>query len=258
MRPTDTEAGAYGYIVGSIATSASANTKGSWVQLIASVPVRVDALRFGFAYGASGVANTALLDIGVGSAGNEVAIVSDMLCGYTFGGTDVIPVSIESGERLSMRWQSGVASTAAGSAYMDLLQFTDERVPPSSLVTMGANGATSKGVALSTKNTWYEVEDSTSADFDAVIIAPASDDAAMGASYAMFEVAIGASSSETVIGTGMRYSTGAAETMGLATFGASNLIPFPVPAGSRLSARVIDSSANNTGYNVVLLGVPSS
>lgn len=106
---------------------ATANTKGAWTQLTASTSVEYDALFI--AVGTNGdvtrtATNTSLLDIGVGSAGNEYVIVSDLFLRWssTLDGprstVGVMPVGVGAGKRIVAR--AAGSDTAAGDRTMDV------------------------------------------------------------------------------------------------------------------------------------------
>jgi hypothetical protein len=106
---------------------ATANTKSAWTQLTASTSVSVDALYaiIGFNGDVTRTANaTALMDIGVGSAGNEFSIIENYFMRWTTT-TDgpmlvcgTLPVEIEGGVRVAARLACSDAT--AGDRTIDL------------------------------------------------------------------------------------------------------------------------------------------
>ncbi len=94
----------------------SANTKGSWSQVTASLPH--DA--YGFWLTMAGTATSAtstdgLLDIGIGAGGSEVVLVPDLLAGWIGSPTQgprvlFIPIFIPKGTRVAIRNQGVIAS----------------------------------------------------------------------------------------------------------------------------------------------------
>lgn len=94
---------------------ATPNTKGAWVQLTASTPVSVDAVFLVVGQNADTArtaASTALIDIGVGSAANEFAMIPNLLYRYTTTGDSPfpdfvgpIPCAIPVGSRVVARSQ---------------------------------------------------------------------------------------------------------------------------------------------------------
>jgi len=100
-------------------TSGSNNTKGSWVEFSASTPEEISGLMLltGVAGNTSQRSQSRLHDIGMGSAGNEEVIISDIFATVTtdettFGMTGFKSISIPQGSRLAIRTQSSDASNA--------------------------------------------------------------------------------------------------------------------------------------------------
>jgi len=60
-----------------VAAHASANTKGAWVEFSASTPF--DAAGFYLLWSLPGTASTRLVDVGVGAAGSEVVVLSNLI-----------------------------------------------------------------------------------------------------------------------------------------------------------------------------------
>lgn len=101
-----------------VAAHASANTKSSWVELIASADFEVHAITLHIAGDSNaGAVRKNLYDIGIGGAGSEVVIISDIL--HT-GPDNVVttaaqwmaflPIHIPKGSRISARHQSSTGS----------------------------------------------------------------------------------------------------------------------------------------------------
>lgn len=110
----------------------AANTKTAWVQLTASTAREYHALQVaigGNADIARAVSQHFLFDIGVGGAGSEQVIMSNMYAmapGATFetpvnAGFPCLPVTIPAGSRLSVRGQTQV--TTAGDRAFDVSAF---------------------------------------------------------------------------------------------------------------------------------------
>lgn len=101
-------------------TSVTANVKTAWSELAGFTSYDI----FGFSLSiqniaASAAARTALLDIGIGAAGSEVPILSNILCGG--GGANYqnnrnfkfFPLFIPAGVRVATRFQCSVTGVAA-------------------------------------------------------------------------------------------------------------------------------------------------
>ncbi len=110
-KPTEETGGAVtGSSTGTtITASGTANTKGSWTQLIASTSKRAVAITVSLAWG-MGV--DMLVDVGTGAAGSEVVLLPNLL--HPAAGPRlthfVFMIQIPSGTRVAARCQSPTAS----------------------------------------------------------------------------------------------------------------------------------------------------
>lgn len=105
-----------------VQANASANTKGNFVQIIASTANRYQGLMMVCSGANQQSANGSekfLIDIAVGSSGNEKVIVANLLCSWGVGNGftillpwcfGVFPVDIPAGSRLSVRCQYSQAN----------------------------------------------------------------------------------------------------------------------------------------------------
>lgn len=142
-----------------ITAGATPHVKTAWTQLTASTGSS-DWLGFWFYYdttAVSAVDSSMLLDIGIGTNPNEVAIVNNLALGYASGGfiTNVIwfPLYIPSGTRVVARLQSAIASaaekvTVVGNASGHGLISDNDLY--GYCTTYGANAGTSRGVTATT------------------------------------------------------------------------------------------------------------
>lgn len=113
----------------SIDPGGSANTKGSWVQISASVDLDIAWLCLAVMNQVNGVRTNAtwLVDIGIGGAGSEKVMVPDILLSVHSAGDLVnpcvvmVPVSIPTGSRLVARAQSSI--TDATDRLFDLIAY---------------------------------------------------------------------------------------------------------------------------------------
>lgn len=108
----------------------SANTEGSWVQFSAALPFTARALQFALSGANDPIKSPCYwaLDIGVGSAGNEVEIVKDfnialsnMSYEYRPTVSPVFPVEIAKGQRLSVRCKCTI--TTATDRLLDVILY---------------------------------------------------------------------------------------------------------------------------------------
>lgn len=98
---------------------AGTNTKGAWTQIVAATSQPYEALIFGVQGGSDTtlISGGALLDIGFGGSGAEVALAPDLPLAansseyYSYGVPPIIPCRIPAGTRLAARYQTAGATT---------------------------------------------------------------------------------------------------------------------------------------------------
>lgn len=110
-----------------IDAGATANTKSSWVQLQASTSASIDSIYIMIGQNADTTRTataTALLDLGVGSSGNEFAMIPDIFLRWTttLDGPQInigpIPCAIPKGSRITARMQC--SDNTAGDRTLDI------------------------------------------------------------------------------------------------------------------------------------------
>lgn len=134
-----------------VTSSASANTKGAWVQVSASCPFDTQGVIFSLQSETSLASTAFLVDIGVGAAGSEVVAVPNMFSPppysqYAESFFTYLPVGIPAGTRVSVR-----CANSTGSSAMDVkLQFVaaNGAMPHYSATAYGADTANSRGTAI--------------------------------------------------------------------------------------------------------------
>jgi hypothetical protein len=244
-----------------VTANTSANTKGSWTQVIPSASSNTSFIFISASAIASTATNTAtLLDIGIGASGSETVIIADVALGASgsagAGISNVfgIPFKIASGTRVSARIQSVVAGgkTAGISGFlMDLGGYDTE---PTSVDVIGADTANSKGISFSgASGSWTEAIASTSRNYRAVCCVLSSHNSDIAGITISWDVGIGASGSEVAFGSG-RASTNTGEALSAAT-PYNYLFGRKIPAGSRLAVRH-NIAANPDRYGFTLIGIP--
>lgn len=250
---------------GTATADAVAHTKGAWTELVAATTqdATMITLTLSTATSVTNTNSSTLLDIGIGAAGSEVVLVENLAVGYRASGDRYdIPVLIERGSRIAVRCQSVItAKTVSVAMVLGLLPFG--RRPANNVLTMGADTATSKGVALpglgaaNTKSAWVEIEDSVLRPLDALLIGEQGNaDAAFdgAGAGALLDIGIGAAGSEQVLLANLGYFMSGLEQF--TPHGERNY-PVTVPMGSRLAARWQCSSTSNS-MDLILYGVPRS
>jgi len=196
------------------------------------------------------------------AASSETAIVSNIAMLYTYSASSSphveVPVHIPAGSRVSVRWQSAHPAGVLTSVAFNYMAYGSTGDPaPSSLVTIGANTATTAGVDLgSTSNTFVEVVSSTAADYKGVVMTFTCNDSALGASTITPDMGVGPSF-DTVMASGFYYVLSSSESFTGYGVGGSNWIKQFIPAGSRIGVRWrVNSGVSVDNIQCVLLGLP--
>jgi len=239
-----------------VTANSSAHTKGAYAQAIASTSGDASLLGVLVSSVSTNATNTAtLLDIATGASGSETVIIENIAIGASNGTYFEIPFKIPSGTRLSCRIQSVVTGGKTAVINLFLIDAGDYATAPTSVDTIGADLATSKGISFSgSSGTWVEAIASTSRAYRAVTLIPSahSDDIA-GFFNTPIEVGVGASSSEVAFGdllhAYLATEQSRSETPQYSLFGRN------IPAGSRLAVRH-SLTANPDRYGFCLIGIP--
>lgn len=246
-----------------VSAGASANTKGSYQELIGSTPFDVSGFMMHPRRGSMN--GDSLLDIAIGGAGSEQVILANMLLYYhsiRFGHSIYVPLTIPKGTRIAFRLQSTHASATIG---MVLTLFGGGAIRGSGLQrasTWGANTGDSGGVQVDpggtahTKGSYSEITGSTGHHVDWLLVfrGNQANNADTVGAY-LFDIAIGAGGSEQVIVPDIPFVTGSGTEQP-----APALWSFPcsIPAGSRIAIRaqssVTDATDRLKDYVVVGLG----
>lgn len=220
-------------------TAGAANTKGSWVQLIASLTHDIELLHVHLVGPLTGNARYAL-DIGIGASGSELVVVPDLVAYGTVGWATVIPLRVPGGTRIAARLAS---TTASSTARVSLVACAASLLTPvgyQSWTHYGFASASTGGVlstssaTINTKGAWVELTSSTTDPIEQIYVCIAGDaTASQTASSAAVDIGVGASGSEVALLPDLVCLPQATSLIGAV------LGPFPVsiPAGSRIAAR---------------------
>ena len=241
-----------------VTSSATPHTKGAWSQIIASTGSLTTLLSFVITNVGTSLTDTAtLIDIGVGAAGSETVIVPNIAVGSQSVGIFTIPVNIASGQRISVRSQSVVASKTLSIPTREFTAYNagDDTLTPTTLDTLGTSTATSTGTAMSgSSGTWVEIIASTAQNYSAFAIVPSASDTDIASnSDAIYEIGVGAAGSEFSFGR-ILFTTANTETISMRRNG-PYLFGREVPAGSRLSIRH-NITATPSKYDACIIAVP--
>lgn len=243
---------------GTIADSgATINTKGAWIQLVASTGIACNELML-YLLKISTPANF-LIDIGTGAGGAETVLLSNIHMsqgGAGRGGAMVqIPVNIPSGTRIAVRCQSSVASATA--TIMGIINNNLSYGSPS-WTTYGADTATSRGTQIDpgatshTKGAWVELTASSVAAKRVVLaLGNQANSTESSASY-LFDIGTGAGGAEVVVASNLPAKTTAAEDNRVPHL---HIVPITITAGTRIAVRSQGSITDATDRlaDVVLL-----
>jgi hypothetical protein len=241
--------------------SATPHADGAWTQLYSTISEDIGLLWIGvgqIAVGQSGVDSATAISIGVGAAGSETSVVTNIACGGmndTFG--IPIPIRIPSGSRISYRVRSAVASKFTRIYGPAVYAVPNVFQMPTSVDVLGVTGSTSKGTALSgASGTWTTVAASTSQDYQGFVLVPSINSNDILSIAPRFTLGVGAAGEEVEIG---------ANEIGYANTEAVSTRPFAynfpvfgngrVAAGSRIAVKHT-IAANPDRYAVCVIGIP--
>ena len=228
-----------------VAGDASANVKGSWVELIASTSNDNEWITV--TLGLSSTSYTkigCLVDIGVGAASSESVVISNIAFVTPGDGSLgpyslTLPLTIPSGSRVSARTQCSAGSRDLG---VGVHLGTEAAFGTSSSnITLGADTSASVGTVVdpggsaNTKGAWSQLVASTSADIDYLVVCigtVANPTVGVDASF-LVDIATGAASSESVIIPNISFGTDNLEV------NSQRHIVFlqNIPSGTRVAAR---------------------
>jgi hypothetical protein len=242
----------------SVTSSSSTNTKGAWTELIASTPADCDLVMIWINNFTSGAASQSLLDFGTGSAGAESVKIADVVAGEIvasgtapgFKPDQVYPIAVSAGTRIAARLQSVVSSKTA-LVWVTLMSTGNSS--PSSLDTIGANTAQSRGTNLPTNNVYVELTASTARAYKAIVMVPMSAGNTITAASSTYTLAYGASGSEIEIGT-LKVESNAAEYTAIAADEIAFVRYVSIQSGTRLAVK---QSVGSSTRDVILYGVPA-
>lgn len=238
--------------------SGSANTKGSWAQVVSAT----DRDWYGFwisfsaAVSPSGLNAAQLVDVGIGAAGSETVVVSNILAGGRFPltGTTIslndppmyIPIAIPKGTRVAVRTQSATASRVCRVHMWGESGSSTPRPIYSGCDTYGIDLSTSKGVELAsnasanTFGSWTNVGGTTSRNYQA-ILASSQVPANATVNNRTYVIQLGYGSAAYIQ---MLAGTTTTETWAVAI--PAQYVGQNIPSGTQLQARISCASAANT------------
>lgn len=243
-----------------LVSAGSSFVKGAWLQLTASLTIDATwVMVFLETLNSSGT-NYAV-DIGVGAAASEIAIVSNLFfAGQSSGfGRFMFPLTIPAGTRVVARVAGngapGGGLTCGFTAFSDSYQSAGS---VSGIDTYGFNSATILGTAVdaggsaNTKGAYAQIISSTVADIAGIFVIFDNQNNGSGSSNAstlLIDIAVGGAGSEVVIVPNIVLSVflaGSAAIFG----GFMPYMPVQIPAGSRIAMRC-QSSTNTSPDRII-------
>lgn len=238
--------------------NASANTKGSWTDIVASTAFDAAAVMISVAQASNTLSH--LFDVAVGASGSEVIIAGDVLHGghSRMGSHVMLPIPIPSGTRIAGRVQ---ASTGSAQLQMRATLIRGGLLlPPTGgqIVTMGSLTASSFGTAVdagavaNTYGSWAQLTASTPADITAICVRIGNQSNASPSDSALafyLDIGVGAAASEIPVIVGLPFASSSNGSYGS---GCEFWFPISIPASTRVAARV---KSNITDATDRVLGV---
>lgn len=244
---------------GGVTVNCGNASKGSWTQLIASAASDIEALQI-YTLGPQNTVFTSLLDLGIGAAGSEVPIISNLFVPSNTGfgaliSTPILPFSIPAGTRISARGQA----SGAGEGIVTSLRVADGGWGQGGFAGVDGIGAdtintrgtlVTSGTAL-TKGSWTQIVASAARDYAGFFLTPGPQSGSDGVTASQpvnIDIGIGAAGSEVILVPDIMGTSFAAAT--------TQIIPAlmfwtPIPAGSRIALRWENASANITKSFVI-------
>ena len=240
----EVSAGTTGTLINS--ASGSANTKGSWTELSASLPFNANGFWLDMPDLSAAAFRSFLLDIGIGAAASEVVVVPNILLNPKatpwVTGPLWFPIRLPVGARLAARIQCDSA-TQSGARIL-VRPASQSWVTPESFgraTDYGVNTSTSLGVtvdpggSVDTYGSWTELIASTTYRIRALSVFLSSlSNGTMTNALWRFDIGVGAAASEVVFLEGIQLVGNTAEVLCPQWVGPFGL---DLPAGSRLAMR---------------------
>ncbi len=237
-----------------ITGSGSANTKGSWTELIASTAFDGSALIVNLRTPTAGV--DMLVDIGIGASGSEVVLIPNAKADNGSGGAvrasqTIWPIAVPAGSRLSARLQATTGSSTCRAQVLLLGQGFAGSTPAARVTDYGINTADSGGVSIdpggtaNTKGSYAQIVASTTNPIKYLVLGFGNAvNTTRVATGWLVDVAVGAGGSETIVIGDLHVEASASEDTPLPTmFGA---FPLSVPTGTRIAVRAACSITDAT------------
>ena len=230
-----------------ITTSATANTKGSWVELTASTTFTSNWIKVDI----SGVDVPGLLDIGIGAGGSEQVIIPNLQFnsraqGGAYG-PYLFPILIPAGTRIAARAQDQFG-TQTMQVSIELISGTNLAggVCPSMVSEYGATTdsqgtSINSGAVAHTDSSWVQITAATTRDHHWLVFAGVFSTTIAEVTL-LIDIGIGAATEQEIVSD---IFVSADVTAGL-TAATVHHYPIFIPSGSRLTIRARSSATNDS------------
>jgi hypothetical protein len=249
-------------VSGQTLVAGSANVKGAYAFFVASTSAPSSMIWLHVYNVATSGANTAtLVDLATGSVGNEVVFAANINAGHQAGfpgGFDIkIPYYIPAGVRVSGRCQSAVGSKNVAS-WIGL--YSGPNRTAVGIDTIGATTATSTGTTVvcgtsGAEGSWTELTAATTNHYGGLMFSfGGAATATMVSTSVRVDIGMGAAASEVVLLNDWIANLDTSEAISLYD-DMTPRIGVDIPAGTRLVARALSSSASAQSVDVTAYGL---
>jgi len=247
-----------------VTSSASADTKGAWVELVSAANNLFDSsvevcLSFN-----SSTNSSFLIDIGVGGAASEEVIVSNLWCNTTSvaaHSSDFVkmPIIIPAGQRVSARCQSDEGSRIIP-VYIKLIS-SDFMQPTSAseVISIGDDAATTSGVTVTTTTagtfgSWVEIDASLGDNIKGFFVAAHRNTPTSWSNLRVaYQVSVGSAGNEEVIFDSQIMVQLQTEAQS-SHFSSVSMIS--IASGERVAIRAVSSVTNtDADFDYVIYGI---
>lgn len=232
---------------------ATAHTKGAWTQIVASTPFEACGIDLMIGLGSTSGDSRFLVDLSIGPAGSESShiIAANLFVGgmgYRSGAHYIaLPLAIPAGARLSVRHSCNAGPTDWYVIVHAGLRPAHPLLPRgfSACTTVGVNEANTHLTPVTQKYvtpTWYELTAATPQQTRAMMVVSGGLTTGTAGASGTLMIAVGPAGGEREVVGGQLVHTFSGIPFGTIHRGPT---PVSIPAGSRLSAAVLSSSAAN-------------
>lgn len=248
-----------------LATSGTANTKGSWAELVASTPFDASSIIIHFSDFHNN--NEFLVDVGIGASSSEKVIVPNVYRAVPSNvhdrGSLLIPIPIPSGTRISARAQRAIVGSLSQYCGVSLIGASFSSMQPfARVLDYGSDTTNTAGTQIdpggtsNTKGAWTEIVASNTNPMRGLFFALGVPNISAAFGNFLIDISVGASSSEKIIIEDYPFHTNSSGAMQSAER-ISVFIPVDIPSGTRLSVRAQSSITDATDrlFDIVIYGV---